>query len=89
MSLMESHGKEHDKLFDDLEALNEEQIEWALRLAWGASRSALLVQHYLYDLKLNRIEAAFLIADGAMVAAMAAAFIAFLAPRRYGFQPLW
>ena len=33
--------------------------------------------------------AAFIIAGGAMLAAMAAAFIAFLALRRYGFQPPW
>jgi hypothetical protein len=33
--------------------------------------------------------AAFIIAGGAMLAAMAAALIAFLALRRYGFQPPW
>jgi hypothetical protein len=76
-----------------------------------------LVQHYLYDLKLKRVEAAadrldemeqatrlvvdeaikaktratsaFIIAGGAMLAAMAAAFIAFLALRKYGFEPPW
>jgi DNA-binding IclR family transcriptional regulator len=76
-----------------------------------------LVQHYLYDLKLKRVEAAaeeldqtrkaawvaveeaskakfwaiaaFIIAGGAMLAAIAAALIAFLALRRYGFQPPW
>ena len=76
-----------------------------------------LVQHYLYDLKLKRVEAAadrlnemekavqlavseaikaktraneaLIIGVGAMVAAMAGAFIAFLALRRYGFQPPW
>ena len=70
-----------------------------------------LVQHYLYDLKLKRVEAAageleqtrkgtrlaleeagkaklwaaaaFIIAGGAMLAAMAAAFVVFLALRRY------
>jgi hypothetical protein len=73
-----------------------------------------LVQHYLYELKLKRIEAtaeqhdemqravqvavekaanakmratiAFILGGGAMLAAMGAAFIAFLALRRYGFQ---
>jgi len=74
-----------------------------------------LVQHYLYDLKLKRVEAAAhrldemekatrlaveeaikakaraseAFAVGAMVAAMAGAFIAFLALRKYGFQPPW
>ena len=33
--------------------------------------------------------AAFIIAGGGMLAAMAAALIAFLALRRYGFQPPW
>jgi hypothetical protein len=33
--------------------------------------------------------AAFIIAGGGMLAAMAAALIAFLALRRYGFQPAW
>jgi hypothetical protein len=36
-----------------------------------------------------RASEALIIAVGAMVAAMAAAFIAFLALRRYGFQPPW
>jgi hypothetical protein len=75
-----------------------------------------LVQHYLYDFKLKRVEAAadrldemekatrLAVEDagkakfwatatfatgGGMLAAMAAAFIAFLALRRYGFQPPW
>ena len=76
-----------------------------------------LVQHYLYDLKFKRVEAAadrltemekamrlavgeaikaktrasaaLIIAVGAMVAAMAGALIAFLALRKYGFQPPW
>jgi Pyruvate/2-oxoacid:ferredoxin oxidoreductase gamma subunit len=33
--------------------------------------------------------AALILAAGAMIAAMASAFIAFLALRRYGFQPPW
>jgi len=36
-----------------------------------------------------RATAAMILAAGAMVAAMAAAFIAFLALRKYGFQPPW
>jgi hypothetical protein len=36
-----------------------------------------------------RASEALIIAVGAMVAAMAAALIAFLALRRYGFQPPW
>jgi hypothetical protein len=37
----------------------------------------------------TRSSAALIIAIGAMVAAVAGAFIAFLALRRYGFQPPW
>jgi hypothetical protein len=37
----------------------------------------------------TRATAAFIVAGGAMVAAMAGAFIAFLALRKYGFQPPW
>jgi hypothetical protein len=36
-----------------------------------------------------RATAAMILAAGAMVAAMAAAFIAFLALRKYGFEPPW
>jgi hypothetical protein len=104
-----------DKLFADLEALNEEQIEVGLAAGVWSEQVRPLVQHYLYDLKLKRVEAAahdemqkaprlaveeaikakaraseaLIIAVGAMVAAMAAALIAFLALRRYGFQPPW
>ena len=109
--------KHHDKLFADLEALNEQQIEVGLAAGVWNEQVRPLVQHYLYDLKLKRVEAAageldemrkgarltldeagkakfwaaaaFIIAGGAMLAAMAAAFIAFLALRRYGFQPPW
>jgi hypothetical protein len=109
--------KDHDKLFADLDALNEEQIEVGLAAGVWSEQVRPLVQHYLYDLKLKRVEAAadrldemeqatrlavdeaikaktratsaFIIAGGAMLAAMAAAFIAFLALRRYGFQPPW
>jgi hypothetical protein len=37
----------------------------------------------------TRATAAFIVAGGAILAAMAAALIAFLALRRYGFQPPW
>jgi hypothetical protein len=113
----ELFAKEHDKLFADLEALNEQQIEVGLAAGVWNEQVRPLVQHYLYDLKLKRVEAAadeldetrkaarvaveeagkakfwataaFIIAGGAMLAAMAAALIAFLALRRYGFQPPW
>jgi hypothetical protein len=112
-----TENKDHDKLFNDLDALNEEQIEVGLAAGVWSEQVRPLVQHYLYDLKLKRVEAAadrldemeqatrlavdeaikaktratsaFIIAGGAMLAAMAAAFIAFLALRKYGFQPPW
>src|SRR6266542_572319 len=112
-----TENKEHDKLFADLEALNEEQIEVGLAAGVWSEQVRPLVQHYLYDLKLKRVEAAdehfdemqraarlaveeamkaktrataaVILAGGAMLAAMAAAFIAFLALRKYGFQPPW
>ena len=37
----------------------------------------------------TRATAAFIVAGGAMVAAIAGALIAFLALRRYGFRPPW
>jgi hypothetical protein len=107
----------HDKLFADLDALTEEQIQVGLTADVWDEQVRPLVQHYLYDLKLKRVEAAaeqldemreaarvavsemvksktrataaLIIASGAMLAAMLAAFIAFLALRRYGFQPPW
>jgi hypothetical protein len=110
-------NKDHDKLFADLDALTEEQIEVGLAAGVWKEQVRPLVQHYLYELKLNRVEAvaeqfdemhkatrlaveeavkaktrataAFIVAGGAMVAAMAGAFVAFLALRRYGFQPPW
>jgi CHASE3 domain sensor protein len=110
-------GEEHDKLFADLEALSEKQIEVGLAAGVWNDQVRPLIQHYLYDLKLTRVEAAadqldemqkatqlavekavkaetraiaaFIVAGGAMLAAMGAAFIAFLALRRYGFQPPW
>jgi hypothetical protein len=112
-----TESKDHYKLFADLEALNEEQIEVGLAAGVWSEQVRPLVEHYLYDLKLKRVEAAaeeldktrkearlaveqagkakfwataaFIIAGGAMLAAMAAAFIAFLALRRYGFEPPW
>jgi hypothetical protein len=110
-------NKEHDKLFADLDALTERQIEVGLAAGVWNEQVRPLVQHYLYDLKLTRVEAAadqldemqkatqlavekaikaetrataaFIVAGGAILAAMAAALIAFLALRRYGFQPPW
>jgi len=106
-------NKEHDKLFADLDALTEEQIEVGLAAGVWNEQVRPLVQHYLYDLKLmkltrveaaadqldemqkatqlavekaikaeTRATAAFIVAGGAILAAMAAALIAFLALRR-------
>ena len=112
-----TENKEHDKLFADLDALTEKQIEVGLAADVWNERVRPLVQHYLYDLKLKRVEAAadrltemekavrlavgeaikakaraneaLIIGVGAMLAAMAGALIAFLALRKYGFQPPW
>jgi hypothetical protein len=112
-----TENKEHDKLFADLDALTEQQIEVGLAADVWNERVRPLVQHYLYDLKLKRVEAAadrltemekavrlavgeaikaktraneaLIIGVGAMLAAMAGALIAFLALRKYGFQPPW
>jgi hypothetical protein len=51
-------SKEHDKLFADLEALTEQQIELGLAAGVWNEQVRPLVQHYLYDLKLKRVEAA-------------------------------
>jgi hypothetical protein len=103
-------NKEHDKLFADLDALTEEQIEVGLAAGVWNEQVRPLVQHYLCDLKLTRVEAAadqldemqkatqlavekaikaetrataaFIVAGGAILAAMAAALIPFLALRR-------
>ena len=99
--------KDRDKLFADLEALTEEQIEVGLAAGVWSEQVRPLVQYYLYDLKLKRVEtaaeyldemreaarvaateaiksktratAALIISGGAMLAAMLAAFVAFLA----------
>ena len=112
-----TENRDTDKLFADLEALNEEQIEVGLAAGVWSEQVRPLVQHYLYELKLKSVETAseqleevqkamhmaveeaanaktratvaFILAGGAMLAAMGAAFIAFLALRRYGFQPPW
>ena len=112
-----TENKDHDKLFADLDALTEQQIEVGLAAGVWNEQVRPLVQHYLYDLKLKRVEAAadrltemekamrlavgeaikaktrasaaLIIAVGAMVAAIAGALIAFLALRKYGFQPPW
>jgi hypothetical protein len=54
----ELFAKEHDKLFADLEALNEQQIEVGLAAGVWNEQVRSLVQYYLYDLKLKRVEAA-------------------------------
>jgi hypothetical protein len=110
-------AENQDKLFADLDALSEEQIQVGLAAGIWDEQVRPLVQHYLYDLKLKRVEAAaqqlddmreaarvavgeavksrtrataaLIIASGAMLAAMLAAFVAFLALRRYGFEPPW
>ena len=51
-------SKEHDKLFVDLKAPNEQQIEVGLAAGVWNEQVRPLVQHYLYDLKLKRVEAA-------------------------------
>jgi hypothetical protein len=106
-----------DKLFADLDALTEEQIQVGLAAGVWSEQVRPLVQHYLYDLKLKRVEAAaeqldemreaarvaveeavksrtrataaLIIASGAMLAAMLAALVAFLALRKFGFEPPW
>jgi UTP:GlnB (protein PII) uridylyltransferase len=105
-----------DQLLEDLNALTEEQIEAGLAAGVWSEWDRPLVQHYLYQMTLARIEAAaeqlvrstnnaaqaavedasaaklrataaMIIAGGAMLAAMASAFIAFLALR--GFEAPW
>ena len=51
-------SKEHDKLFADLKALNEQQIEVGLAAGLWNEQVRPLVQNYLDDLKLKRVEAA-------------------------------
>ena len=53
-----TENKEHDKLFADLDALTEQQIEVGLAAGVWNEQVRPLVQHYLYDLKLKRVEAA-------------------------------
>jgi hypothetical protein len=109
------------RLFADLKALSEEQIEVGLAAGVWSDPLRPLVQHYLFQMKLKRMAveaaeqldavravgdvarlavddasraklratAAMILASGAMVAAMAAGFIAFLALRKYGFEPPW
>ena len=135
-----TESKDEDKLFSDLEGLDDEQIEVGLAAGVWSEQVRPLVQHYLYDVKLKRVEAAvhqldgmqkatrleydlklkhveaadhqldemptrlaveeaikaktrataaFILAGGAMLAAMAAALIGFLALQKYGFQPPW
>jgi hypothetical protein len=104
-----------DQLFEDLDALTEEQIEVGLAAGVWGEPDRPLVQHYVNRMKLERAEAAaaeqveiarsavaamrlaadeaskakvrataaLIIAAGAMLAAMAAGFIAFLALRNW------
>ena len=95
------------QLFLDLEALSEEQIEVGLQVGVWGDPARPVVERYLDQMKLGRVEAAaaeqlasardainearamkvwaisaLIIAGGAMLAAMASAFIAFLALRQ-------
>ena len=95
------------QLFLDLEALSEEQIEVGLHAGVWGDPARPVVERYLDQMKLGRVEAAaaeqlaasheainearamkvwaisaLIIAGGAMLAAMASAFIAFLALRQ-------
>jgi hypothetical protein len=49
--------KDHDKLFADLEALNEQQKEVDLGAGVWNEQVRPLVHHYLYDLKLKGLTA--------------------------------
>jgi len=53
-----TENKDHDKLFADLDALSEQQIEVGLAAGVWNEQVRPLVQHYLYDLKLKGVEAA-------------------------------
>jgi len=53
-----TENKDQDKLFADLDALTEQQIEVGLAAGVWNEQVRPLVQHYLYDLKLKRVEAA-------------------------------
>ena len=48
-----TEDKEHDKLFADLDALTEQQIEVGLAAGVWKVQVRALVQHYLYDLMLK------------------------------------
>ena len=48
-----TENKEHDKLFADLDALTEQQIEVGLAAGVWKVQVRPLVQHYLYDLNSN------------------------------------
>jgi hypothetical protein len=95
------------QLFLDLEALSEEQIEVGLQAGVWGDPARPVVERYLDQMKLDRMEAAaaeqlaaardaideartmkvwaisaLIMAGGAMLAAMASAFVAFLALRQ-------
>ena len=95
------------QLFRDLETLSEEQIEVGLQAGVWGDPARPVVERYLDQMKLGRVEAAaaeqlaaardainearamkvwaisaLIIAGGAMLAAMASAFVAFLVMRQ-------
>jgi hypothetical protein len=53
-----TENRDHDKLFADLDVLSEEQIQIGLAAGVWSEQVRPLVQHYLYDLKLKRVEVA-------------------------------
>lgn len=50
--------EKQDKLFADLDVLTEKQIQVGLAAGVWSDEVRPLVEHYLYDLKLKRVEAA-------------------------------
>ena len=53
-----TENQDQAKLFADLDALTEEQIQVGLAAGVWAEPVRPLVQHYLYEMKLKRVEAA-------------------------------
>ena len=53
-----TENRDDHKLFADLDALSEDQIQVGLAAGVWSDEVRPLVQHYLYDLKLKRIEGA-------------------------------
>ena len=75
-------AEEHDRLFADLDALTEEQIQvglaWRMERAGSPASPALLIEAVKSK---TWAMVAVIIAAGGMLAAIAAAFVAFLALR--------